>query len=152
MSETLEKEAELQVEPAERLADLKPVSDGLYLAPENKRKWAALSRGEKTLEDRKRIETRLSHRASQVVAYAIDGARIDDEGPAPASWNATHVRVARDARKPLKQRPYYLELAARASESFRKADSARDASPTLNASIIQIRVDQRVYPTKQVKE
>jgi hypothetical protein len=97
------------------------------------------------------VRERVRRKVTRISEYALAGAEIDDEGEAPADWNKTKARVARDARRPVKDRPYYLEASFKLAEAFVKADAGRQ-TPSLNAEVMNVYVDQRVYPTRDVKE
>lgn len=86
-------------------------------------------------------------------------AEIDDPdpdtglpAPAPREWTERERRVARDARKPLKQAPGYLAMCQRIHESYVRADAHREQEPgALNVTVMNLTVNQVAYPVKELK-
>jgi hypothetical protein len=136
-----------------------PLANAELIAPHSKEfidkrdaEWLELSAAERARQDYIRNMSSVSKKSLEIVSFALDGAKIDDDGPAPKGWNSHHERVARDARKTAKQRPSYLDIAVKNLELTRKLEEHSDAPPSLNASIINVYVDQRIYPVKPIKE
>lgn len=99
-----------------------------------------------------RMHHRIRKKSTRILNYALSGAEIDDDSPKPADWSETKYRVARDARKSLKERPIYIQLAAEQHKTYVQADAQKDAAPSLNANVVNVYVDRRTYEVKEVKE
>ncbi len=99
----------------------------------------------------KRVDDKLKRKVTRIIDHALSGADIDDGVTAPPEgWSKTKFRVAQDARRPLRDRPYYLDLARSVKESYAKADSNAPTSPSINATNVNVYVDQRSYEVKDV--
>lgn len=105
-----------------------------------------------SLKSARTVEERIKKRAYNIVNDAMCAADIDDDSNKPDSWSDRRYRVAKDARKGAKERPYYLEMASKIREGFARLDALRAEPADLNANVINVYVDQRSYPTKEVKE
>ena len=102
-------------------------------------------RAQRTLE-------RVRRRAARISDYVLAASEIDDDiEERPEGWSPHKFRVARDSRLPAQRSPAYLNHAMRMAEAFAKADAGRQAQ-SLNAQVMNVYVDQRVYPTRDVKE
>lgn len=100
----------------------------------------------------KMVEERIKRKSYNVVHDAMCAADIDDDSPKPEGWSDRRYRVAKDARKGAKERPYYLEMATKIREGFARLDAMRAEPGDLNANVINVYVDQRTYPEKEIKE
>ena len=83
---------------------------------------------------------------------ALGGADIDDDSPKPADWTDRQYRVAKDARRSLKDRPIYIQVALENHKSYIASDAVKEAAPALQAQLVNIYVDRRTYEIKEVKE
>lgn len=83
----------------------------------------------------RRVDDRIRTRATRIVAESLLAADIDDDAAKPEGWSDREYRVARDARKPMKQEPGYLQRATRILESYKRAESEVPAVPLLNADV-----------------
>jgi hypothetical protein len=104
------------------------------------------------LELAHKLDAKVRRKVDRIVSSMLKGAEIDDESPKPEGWKDVEYRVAKDARRPANKRPFYLEVASRARETYQRLEAVKKAEPTLNAQVMNVYVDQRVYPTKDVKE
>jgi hypothetical protein len=98
------------------------------------------------------MHAKVRKKSSKIVYYAMAGADIDDDSPKPEKWTERKYRVAKDARKPLKERPIYIQIALENHKAYVAGDAHKEAQPQLNANVVNVYVDRRVYETKEVKE
>ena len=136
---------------------------GQLVAPQETRGAPTLA--EKRLEVVRRADERVQRGAARIVGYAVDAARLDDEGlpvdgseidarGKPVGWSGVRYNVAKDARKPLKQQPGYLAMMSRVHESYKKAEAGRGPAPELGAEIV-VYVQQNTtynYVTRDVSD
>jgi hypothetical protein len=112
---------------------------------------SVISRSQRGMAAAMKLHDEIRLGSSKIIKMALDGSRIDDDSPKPAKWKDRHYRVAKDARKPLKERPIYLQIALDNHKAYIAADSNKDMNPQLNANVVNVYVDQRVYDVKDVK-
>jgi hypothetical protein len=142
-------------QPVELLPPSYQAAEGAVAVSETKSTLAiGKSRGEMamSLKNGKAVEERIKRKSQTIVHDAMCAADIDDEGAKPEGWSDRRYRVAKDARKGAKERPYYLEMATKIREGFARLDAMRAEPMDLNANVINVYVDQRSYPSKEIKE
>lgn len=121
---------------------------------------APLTNYERGVNAAKAIQRKVIRKAAKTVEYALSGADIDDDGrdvetgTRPKGWSARKLNVAMDARRTLKDRPYYLEVAARNHETHQRLEAARERPevPALNAAVAVVNVQQHVYQVLELPE
>lgn len=87
-----------------------------------------------------RKERSIIRKARRVVERgAIDATAIDDDGPAPADWDARRVRVARDMRASKRNAPVYIDVLSGILDRHAKVEAAKAAAPVpLNIAVINV--------------
>jgi hypothetical protein len=143
------------IQPVELLPPPYQAEEGAVSISETKSTLSiGKSRGEMaiSLKNGKAVEERIKRKAQTIVHDAMCAADIDDKGAKPEGWSDRRYRVAKDARKGAKERPYYLEMATKIREGFARLDAMRAEPMDLNANVINVYVDQRSYPSKEIKE
>jgi len=109
----------------------------------------------------KRADEKVKRRAERVINAAFKASQIDDDGMLvreddplkPKGWTATEWNIAKDARKPDKQRPGYLGMYQRVWESYRRADAENKPAPVLNADIkFYVHNEVRQYVVRDVTD
>lgn len=128
------------------------VLPGLLAAQAPKLK-APLTSYERQTNAVKAIQRKVIRKAARIVECALAAGEIDDQGKdvetglRPKGWSPKKLNVAMDARRTLKDRPYYLEVANRNHETHQRLEAARERPevPQLNASVMQVNISQHVY-------
>lgn len=152
----------------------KPLGE-LVLKPEFTATPAPATTSEKKLAAARKVDSRIRKRAERLVEMELLGAEIEDDfierddetgavlgrkpPPKPAGWTEKQFRVARDARRPNKERPGYLTTAANIHKAYMQIDAAKGTSdaPPLNVNVAAATVHihqygAQNYPVKELKD
>lgn len=114
----------------------------------------------------KRIDRKLRRKVERIAlhelaASEIEDFEVDENGQPvpvkrPEGWSETKFRIAKDGRKPKRDRPGYLDSAQRILSSYQAQDAAKQATeaPALNVVYVaKVEVNNSyAYPVQEISD